>query len=74
MLVFTRKIGERVVIGHNVVVTVAEIQGNRVKLAFNAPPEVPVHREEVYRRLQCEEQERVERLRSAESPYYAEFA
>jgi carbon storage regulator len=74
MLVLSRKVGERVLIGSSVVVTVAEIQGNRVKLAFDAPNEIPVHREEVYHRLQQEEQERLQRPRPDESPYYAEFA
>lgn len=51
MLILSRKKGQRVVIGDSVVVTVAEIRSDRVSLAFEAPPEVPIHREEVYDRL-----------------------
>ncbi len=52
MLVLSRKIGERIVIGRNIVVMVTEIHGDRVKLAFTAPAEVPIHREEVFERMQ----------------------
>jgi carbon storage regulator len=51
MLVLSRKEGERVVVGGRIVVTVVEVHGDRVRLAFDAPPEVPIHREEVFRRL-----------------------
>jgi len=51
MLLLSRKRGEQVVIGDAVTVTVIEIKGNRVKLGFNGPPEVPIHREELYRRI-----------------------
>jgi carbon storage regulator len=51
MLLLSRKRGEQVVIGDTVTVTVIEIKGNRVKLGFNGPPEVPIHREELYRRI-----------------------
>ena len=52
MLVLTRKLGERVVIGNDVVVTVVEIRGERVKLGFEGPPEVPIHREEIHRKIE----------------------
>lgn len=52
MLVLSRKHGEKIVIGDQIEVLVVEIQGDRVKLGIAAPPEVPVHREEVYRRIQ----------------------
>lgn len=51
MLVLNRKVGERLLIGSNVVVTVLEVRGNTVKLGCDAPLEVPVHREEIARRL-----------------------
>lgn len=51
MLVLSRKEGERIVVAGRIVITVAEIRGDRVRLAFDAPPEVPIHREEVHRRL-----------------------
>ncbi len=47
MLALTRKIGERVFVGDDVIVTVIAINGNRVRLGFSAPPEVPIHREEL---------------------------
>ena len=52
MLVLSRKRGERIVIGDGVTVTVLEMRGDRVKLGFNAPAEVPIHREEVYHRIE----------------------
>ena len=51
MLVLSRKIGERIMIGDNIVVTVTDCQGDRVKLGFECPPEVPIHRQEVYDRM-----------------------
>ena len=52
MLVLTRKDSEKVVVGEpgsfQLTVTVIEIQGNKVRLGFEAPPDVPIHREEVY--------------------------
>ena len=47
MLVLTRKVGERIVIGENITVTVVEIQKGRVRLAVSAPREISIHREEV---------------------------
>jgi carbon storage regulator len=55
MLVLNRKQGERVFIGENIEVTVLEVQGNRVKLGFQSPIEVPIHREEVFKKLSFEE-------------------
>ncbi|GAB2693746.1 carbon storage regulator CsrA [Thalassiella azotivora] len=49
MLVLTRRAGESVVIGDDVVVTVVEVRGDVVRLGIDAPREVKVHREEVYR-------------------------
>ena len=54
MLILTRKLGEGIVIGTEVVVRVVEIKGGQVKLGIDAPHETPVHREEVHRRI-CEE-------------------
>lgn len=51
MLVLTRKKNERVIIGGNVEVTVIDIRGDRVKLGFVGPQEIPIHREEVFRRI-----------------------
>ncbi|MCA9153852.1 MAG: carbon storage regulator CsrA [Planctomycetales bacterium] len=55
MLVLSRKENQSVVIGDTVEVKVVAIQGNRVRLAFNAPPEVAVQRQEVRERILAEE-------------------
>ena len=54
MLVLTRKIGETVIIGDNVTVTVLGIQGGQIKFGINAPKEVSVHREEINERIKRE--------------------
>ena len=54
MLVMTRRIGERIVIGSNVTLTVLSVQGNQVRIGIDAPRNVPVHREEIYRRIELE--------------------
>lgn len=51
MLVLNRKQGETVIIGGEIEVTVLRVQGNQVKLGIRGPGEVPIHREEVQRRL-----------------------
>jgi carbon storage regulator len=56
VLVLNRKKGERVVIGNSVFVTVLEVRGDRVKLGFEGPGEVPIHREELASRLAAEEE------------------
>lgn len=54
MLVLSRKRDEKIVIGDNIIVTVIDIRGDKVRLGFDAPTEIPVHREEVYRAIQRE--------------------
>jgi carbon storage regulator len=54
MLILTRRVGETLVIGNDVTVTVLGIRGNQVRLGINAPKDVEVHREEVYERVQKE--------------------
>lgn len=54
MLILTRRIGETVIIGDDVKITVLEVQGSQVRLGISAPREVEVHREEIYRRIQKE--------------------
>lgn len=48
MLVLSRKTGERIFIGDDIVIVVTEIAGNKVRLGVTAPKDVPVHRQEVY--------------------------
>jgi carbon storage regulator len=54
MLILTRRVGETVVIGNDVTVTVLGVKGNQVRLGVNAPREVAVHREEIYERIKQE--------------------
>lgn len=54
MLVLSRNKGERIVIGNNIVLTVVDIRGDRVRLGFEGPTDVPIHREEVFQRLMAE--------------------
>ncbi|GAB1643294.1 carbon storage regulator CsrA [Krasilnikovia sp. MM14-A1259] len=57
MLVLTRKAGESVIIGDNIVVTVLEARGDVIRIGIQAPRDVQVHREEVYRELQAANRE-----------------
>ena len=54
MLILTRRVGETLVIGDEVTVTVLGVRGNQVRLGVNAPKDVAVHREEIYQRIQNE--------------------
>lgn len=51
MLVLSRKKNERIVINDNIVITVVEVRGDKVRLGIEAPKDVPVHREEVYQAI-----------------------
>ncbi|HMK85873.1 MAG TPA: carbon storage regulator CsrA [Steroidobacteraceae bacterium] len=55
MLILTRRVGETVMIGHDVTVTVLGVKGNQVRIGVNAPKDVAVHREEIYERIKREE-------------------
>jgi carbon storage regulator len=56
MLILTRRVGETVVIGNDVDVTVLGVKGNQVRLGVKAPREVTVHREEIFQRIVREQQ------------------
>ena len=56
MLILTRRVGETVMIGNEVTVTVLGVKGNQVRIGINAPKNVAVHREEIYERIKREQQ------------------
>lgn len=55
MLILTRRVGESVVIGEEVTVTVLGVKGNQVRIGINAPKHVAVHREEIFERIKAEQ-------------------
>ena len=52
MLILTRRVGESLMVGDDVTVTVLGVKGNQVRIGVNAPRDVAVHREEIYARIQ----------------------
>ena len=54
MLILTRRVGETLMVGDDVTVTVLGVKGNQVRIGVNAPKDVSVHREEIYQRIKKE--------------------
>lgn len=57
MLILTRRVGETLMVGDDVTVTVLGVKGNQVRIGVNAPKDVSVHREEIYLRIKEENKE-----------------
>ena len=60
MLILTRRAGESLMIGENISITVLGVKGNQVRIGIDAPKEVAVHREEIYDRIQGDDDQEIE--------------
>ncbi len=60
MLILTRRVGESLMVGDEITVTVLGVKGNQVRIGVNAPRDVAVHRDEIYNRIQDDEPPRKE--------------
>ena len=72
MLILTRRVGETVMIGNDVTVTVLGVKGNQVRVGINAPKTIAVHREEIFERIKREQEGNGDNDAEPEAP--AEFA
>jgi carbon storage regulator len=54
MLILTRRVGESLIINDDIVINILGVKGNQIRIGIKAPKEIPVHREEIYNRIQAE--------------------
>ena len=73
MLVLSRKTDQQIMIGNDIVITVLEIRGDRVRLGITAPATTPVHRGEVWQRIQTERRTGVLPILGNSTELYAEY-
>ncbi|OCG31913.1 carbon storage regulator [Gilliamella sp. Choc4-2] len=60
MLILTRRVGETLIIGDDIVITILGVKGNQVRIGINAPKEVSIHREEIYNRIHQAQQNKID--------------
>ena len=71
MLILTRRVGETVMIGDEVTITVLGVKGNQVRVGINAPKHVAVHREEIYERIKREQHPTEDLTEKVKTAHYA---
>lgn len=60
MLILTRRVGETLIVGDDISVTILGIKGNQIRIGINAPKDISVHREEIYQRIQAQKNHNID--------------